>query len=72
MEKLFDILRIVEDIRLAPEVLEPDPVDVGNRDGAGGGGGTSSSKANGPASGDINDGNWTGEATRKGYYCFFL
>ncbi len=28
MEKLFDILRAVEDIRLAPEALEPDPVDI--------------------------------------------
>ena len=33
MEKLFDILRAVEDIRLAPEALEPDPVDI-SRPGA--------------------------------------
>jgi len=62
MEKLFDILRLVEDIRLAPEVLEPDPVDIGSGGGVAGG----PSKAAGPASGDLNDGNWTGEATRKG------
>ena len=28
MEKLFDLLRVVEDIKLSPEVLEPDPVDI--------------------------------------------
>jgi hypothetical protein len=26
--QLFELLRVVEDIRLAPEVLEPDPVDI--------------------------------------------
>ena len=28
MFQLFELLRLVEDIRLAPEVLEPDPVDI--------------------------------------------
>lgn len=60
MEKLFDILRAVEDIRLAPEALEPDPVDI-SRPGA-----TTNQGRSGPASGDMNDGQWSGEATRKG------
>ena len=32
MEKLYDLLRMVEDIKLAPEVLEPDPVDFFNNE----------------------------------------
>lgn len=60
MEKLFDILRAVEDIRLAPEALEPDPVDI-SRPGMGG---QQTARSHGPASGDINDGNWTDK--RKG------
>jgi len=60
MEKLFDILRAVEDIRLAPEALEPDPVDI-SRPGMAG---QQTARSHGPASGDINDGNWTDK--RKG------
>jgi len=62
MEKLYDLLRIVEDIKLAPDLLEPDPVDfvsneAGERKmvsdaGAGGAGGEA--------------GRWSGEATRAG------
>jgi len=53
MEKLYELLRIVEDIRLAPELLEPDPVDfVNNAAGV-------RKSAAGPASGDVNDGRWT-------------
>merc|ERR1719153_1978083 len=51
MERLYELLRIVEDIRLAPEVLEPDPVDI-------------QSTTAGP--GDMNDGKWSGEASRAG------
>jgi hypothetical protein len=29
--QLFELLRVVEDIRLAPEVLEPDPVDIAGK-----------------------------------------
>eukprot|EP00088_Acartia_fossae_P069830 TRINITY_DN9208_c0_g2_i1.p1 TRINITY_DN9208_c0_g2~~TRINITY_DN9208_c0_g2_i1.p1 ORF type:complete len:460 (+),score=190.80 TRINITY_DN9208_c0_g2_i1:108-1487(+) len=64
MERLFDILRVVEDIRLAPQVLEPDPVEVLGPGGVANGSGRQS--AAGPASGDMNDGQWSGEATRKG------
>ena len=53
MEKLYELLRIVEDIRLAPELLEPDPVDFVNNAA-----GVRKSTA-GPASGDVNDGRWT-------------
>lgn len=60
MEKLFELLRVVEDIRLAPEVLEPDPVDIA------GSASLQRREAAGPASGDMNDGRWTGEASRKG------
>mgnify|MGYP001260500505 FL=1 len=36
MERLFDLLRVVEDIRLSPEVLEPDPVDIAGTVGSAG------------------------------------
>jgi len=61
MEKLYELLRIVEDIRLAPEVLEPDPVDIMSLSGGGMG-----DKKNGPQSGDMNDGKWSGESSRGG------
>jgi len=61
MEKLYELLRIVEDIRLAPEVLEPDPVDILNRNNLG-----ELAKMRGPASGDPNDGKWSGEQSRAG------
>lgn len=51
MEKLYELLRIVEDIRLSPEVLEPDPVDIMSN--------AVGEKKNGPQSGDMNDGNWS-------------
>jgi len=60
MEPLFNLLRIVEDIKLADEVLEPDPVDVAGSQSL------ERRTASGPASGDPNDGKWSGEATRKG------
>jgi len=60
MERLYELLRIVEDIRLAPEVLEPDPVDIMSNNAAGG------DKKSGPQSGDMNDGKWSGEASRAG------
>jgi len=60
MERLYELLRIVEDIRLAPEVLEPDPVDIMSNNAAGG------DKKFGPQSGDMNDGKWSGEASRAG------
>jgi len=60
MERLFNLLRIVEDIKLADEVLEPDPVDVAGSQSL------QRRTANGPASGDPNDGKWSGEASRKG------
>lgn len=60
MEKLFDLLRVVEDIKLAPEVLEPDPVDIA------GSASLIRRTAAGPESGDMNDGKWSGEASRKG------
>jgi len=59
MEKLFDLLRVVEDIRLSPEVLEPDPVDIAGSQSL------IRRTAAGPASGDMNEGSWSGEATRK-------
>lgn len=58
MEKLYELLRIVEDIRLSPEVLEPDPVDIMSN--------AVGEKKNGPQSGDMNDGKWSGEASRGG------
>jgi len=61
MEKLYELLRIVEDIRLAPEVLEPDPVDIMSLSG-----GANGDKKNGPQSGDMNDGKWSGESSRGG------
>jgi len=60
MERLYELLRIVEDIKLAPEVLEPDPVDILSNNAMG------DKKLNGPASGDMNDGKWSGEASRAG------
>merc|ERR1719244_876217 len=60
LEKLYELLRIVEDIKLAPEVLEPDPVDILSNNAMG------DKKLNGPASGDMNDGKWSGEASRAG------
>lgn len=59
LEKLYELLRVVEDIRLAPEVLEPDPVDIVNRNAVG-------EKIRGPASGDMGDGKWSGESSRGG------
>jgi len=59
LEKLYELLRIVEDIRLSPEVLEPDPVDIGLKNSAG-------EKIRGPSSGDMADGRWSGEASRGG------
>ena len=59
MERLYELLRIVEDIRLAPEVLEPDPVDIVNN-------AIGEKKNGGPQSGDMNDGKWSGEASRGG------
>jgi len=59
LEKLYELLRVVEDIRLAPEVLEPDPVDIGVKNGPG-------DKQRGPQSGDMADGRWSGEASRGG------
>lgn len=59
MERLYELLRVVEDIKLAPEVLEPDPVEITNSKSA-------QDRRNGPASGDPNDGNWTGERSRGG------
>jgi len=59
MERLYELLRIVEDIRLAPEVLEPDPVDIVNN-------AVGEKKNGGPQSGDMNDGKWSGEASRGG------
>jgi len=61
MERLFDLLRVVEDIRLSPEVLEPDPVDIAGSQSL-----QRRVAAAGPASGDPNDGKWSGEASRKG------
>jgi len=61
MERLFDLLRVVEDIRLSEEVLEPDPVDI-----AGSASLIRRTASSGPASGDMNDGRWSGEASRKG------
>eukprot|EP00090_Calanus_glacialis_P008896 TRINITY_DN17212_c0_g1_i1.p1 TRINITY_DN17212_c0_g1~~TRINITY_DN17212_c0_g1_i1.p1 ORF type:complete len:432 (-),score=192.81 TRINITY_DN17212_c0_g1_i1:117-1412(-) len=58
MEKLYELLRIVEDIRLSPEVLEPDPVDIMSN--------AAGDKKNGPQSGDMNDGKWSGETSRGG------
>jgi len=58
MEKLYELLRIVEDIRLSPEVLEPDPVDIMSN--------AVGEKKNGPQSGDMNDGKWSGESSRGG------
>lgn len=58
MERLYELLRIVEDIRLAPEVLEPDPVDIVNN--------VVGEKKNGPQSGNMDDGKWSGEASRGG------
>ena len=55
MEKLYELLRAVEDIKLSPEVLEPDPVDLAL--GIQGGG-----SVRGPQSGDMSDGRWSGEA----------
>jgi len=61
MERLYELLRIVEDIRLAPEVLEPDPVDIMSNNTMG-----ERRTNNGPLSGDMNDGKWSGESTRGG------
>jgi len=61
MERLYELLRVVEDIKLAPEVLEPDPVEFSNLVS-----GANGRRNNGPASGDMNDGKWSGEASRRG------
>jgi len=60
MEKLYELLRAVEDIRLAPELLEPDPVDL-----AAMGVGMDGQPKKGPAGG-LGDGKWSGEASRGG------
>lgn len=58
MEKLYDLLRIVEDIKLAPDILDPDPESfMTNEKGEKKRG----SEAMGPG-GDA--GGWSGEATR--------
>ena len=62
MEKLYELLRAVEDIRLAPEVLEPDPVDLASV----GLGGADGGKGKGPNSGNPDDARWSGEASRAG------
>jgi len=56
MEKLYDLLRIVEDIKLAPEALEPDPVDFVNNEA-----GQKKLLAEGGAEGGRE---WSGEASR--------
>lgn len=62
MEKLYELLRAVEDIRLAPEVLEPDPVDLASV----GLGGADAGKGKGPSNGNPDDARWSGEASRAG------
>jgi len=62
MEKLYELLRAVEDIRLAPEVLEPDPVDLASV----GLGGADGGKGKGPNNGNPDDARWSGEASRAG------
>eukprot|EP00095_Tigriopus_kingsejongensis_P007747 maker-scaffold815_size93432-snap-gene-0.15 protein:Tk07747 transcript:maker-scaffold815_size93432-snap-gene-0.15-mRNA-1 annotation:"general transcription factor iie subunit 1-like" len=57
MEKLYDLLKAVENIRLAPIVLEPEPVEISTK-GRGGSG-----RGHGPADGE---GKWSGEASRTG------
>jgi len=59
MERLYELLRIVEDIKLAPEVLEPDPVEITNSKSA-------HDRRNGPASGDPNDGKWADRSRTAG------
>lgn len=54
LEPLYILLREVEGIKLAPEVLEPEPVDISTIRGI-------DKKANGPLPGQ----EWSGEATRK-------
>jgi len=60
MEKLYELLRAVEDIKLAPEVLEPDPVNLELGLGLPGG----PNKA--PQPGQEGDQRWSGEASRSG------
>jgi len=59
MEKLYDLLRMVEDIKLAPEVLEPDPVDFFNNEA-----GQKKLLAEGGGTGEGRE--WSGEASRTG------
>jgi len=62
MEKLYELLRAVEDIKLAPEVLEPDPVDLASV----GLGGSEAGKGKGANNGNPDDQRWSGEASRAG------
>ncbi|CAH1115606.1 unnamed protein product [Psylliodes chrysocephalus] len=55
LEPLYILLREVEGIKLAPEVLEPEPVDISTIRGL-------DKKSNALASGQ----EWSGEATRRG------
>ncbi|TRY79901.1 hypothetical protein TCAL_10048 [Tigriopus californicus] len=57
MEKLYDILKAVETIRLAPVVLEPEPAEINQK------GKTKNNTSNAPADGE---GKWSGEASRGG------
>lgn len=57
MEKLYDLLHAVENIKLDPSLLEPEPVEIGT-----GGKGPHNRAAN--KSGAEVGGKWSGEATR--------
>ncbi|CAB4054973.1 TFIIE1 [Lepeophtheirus salmonis] len=56
MERLYDLLRAVEEIKLAPIVLEPEPVELYNNNRYRG-----DSGRDGPS---VPGGNWSGEASR--------
>lgn len=58
MEKLYDLLHAVENIRMAPYLLDPEPVELTGPRGAEG---DQRNRGNGPADGQ---GKWSGEATR--------
>lgn len=55
LQTLYDLLREVEEIKLSPEILEPEPVDIDTIRGV--------NKSQMPMG---VDGQWSGEATRKG------
>lgn len=55
LDPLYILLREVEGIKLAPEILEPEPVDISTIRGL-------DKKSNAPLSGQ----EWSGEATRRG------